>query len=294
MAFLCYGRGGRLAIAWAALLPAALLGLYLFLIAPRASRREAWPEGMLQCAYAHRGLHRGPSVPENSLAAFERAAQAGFGIELDVRLSRDGVLMVHHDDTLERTCGVKKRFADLDAQEIRSYPLFGSQERIPDFSQVLSCVAGRSPLIVELKSMGKRNGELARKTCALLESYPGPWCVESFDPRLLLWFRRHAPQAIRGQLAYDPRRSEAKKKGLLYWAGANLLTNFLSRPDFIAYGQETDGNPSFQITKKLFRPVTAAWTVSTPETYQRLRRQYDLQIFEGFVPTDGRFHSKRS
>ena len=257
--------------------------LYLFLIAPRSPRRGQWPAGLLQRDYAHRGLYGG-TVPENSLPAFNRAAQRGYGIELDVQLTLDGEVVVHHDPTLLRTCDVNRRIADMNLGEIRSYPLGDSGETIPTFQEVLECVHGRAPLIVELKTSGRRNEELARKTFEQLRADGGDYCVESFDPRLTRWFRKNAPEVIRGQLAYDPRLGGPPGHGILYWCGANLLMNCVSRPDFVAYCHETDRNLSFRVLRRVFRPVLVAWTVQDQTTCQRLRGQYDLQIFEGFEP----------
>ena len=259
------------------------LAFYLFLIAPRFPRRAQWPAAFFRYDFAHRGLH-GDGIPENSLAAFDLAAEKGYGIELDVRLAKDGGLVVHHDPTLKRTCGVDRGISEMSVGEISGYPLGNSKEHIPSFQEALDCVRGRVPLIVELKTAGKRNAELAQKTYALLRAYGGDWIVESFDPRLMRWFRKHAPQAIRGQLAYDPRLGGPPGKGSLYWLGANLLMNWISRPDFVAYCHETDRNLSFRIVRKVFHPVLAAWTVRSAEQYQRLQGRYDIQIFEGFEP----------
>ena len=257
--------------------------LYLFLTAPRRPRREKWPLHFFQYDFAHRGLYGG-TVPENSLRAFDLAAGRGYGIELDVQLSRDGQLIVFHDATLSRMCGDERRINDLTGEELKRYRLGGSDETIPTFDEALACVQGRTPLIIELKTAGKRNAELARKTHERLKSYRGGWAVESFDPRLMRWFRKNAPQVIRGQLAYDPRLGGPSAKCLRFRLLANLLMNWLSRPDFIAYCHETDKNPSFQFIHKLFHPVLVAWTVRSHDTYRQLQDRYDLQIFEGFEP----------
>ena len=260
------------------------LALYLFLTAPRFPRRKQWPDGFFQRDFAHRGLH-GAAVPENSLSAFELAARKGYGIELDVQMTSDGELVVHHDGSLLRTCGADRKISEMTAGEIKGYALFDTGETIPLFQEALDLVHGRVPLIVELKTAGKRNEAFAQETYQALRRYGGDWVVESFDPRLMRWFRKNAPEAIRGQLAYDPRLGGPPGKGIMFWCLANLLMNFLSRPDFIAYCHETDRNLSFRVIRKLFRPALAAWTVRDADTYQRLRKRYDLQIFEGFEPS---------
>ncbi|MBR3018628.1 MAG: glycerophosphodiester phosphodiesterase [Clostridia bacterium] len=259
------------------------LAFYLFLIAPRRQRRQQWPDGFFQHDFAHRGLYGG-SVPENSLTAFQLAVNKGYGIELDVQLTADGELAVHHDASLLRTCGVDRKISEMTAGEIRRYPLGENGESVPFFQEVLELVHGQAPLIVELKTAGRRNPELARKAYETLRRYGGNWVVESFDPRLMRWFRKNAPQVIRGQLAYDPRLGGPPGDGKKYVFLADLLMNFISRPDFVAYCHETDSNLSFRLLRRLFRPVLAAWTVQDTDTCQRLRSQYDQQIFEGFEP----------
>ena len=155
--------------------------------------------------YAHRGLHsRDKSVPENSLTAFRLAAEAGYGIELDIQLSKDGQVVVFHDDTLDRVCGVHGRVDAFTLEELRGMRLCGTDERIPLLTEVFAVVAGRSPFIIELKT-GPRNAELCEKGLALMRAYDGPYCVESFDPRIVGWFKKHAPDLLRGQLAGPPK-----------------------------------------------------------------------------------------
>ena len=139
--------------------------------------------------YAHRGLHHKPEVPENSLAAFRLAAQLGFGAELDVHLMADGRLAVIHDATLERMCGVPGRVADWTAAELSALRLGDTEERVPFLEEVLPLFAGRAPLIVELKTDWRSAAELARRTVECLDRFSIDYCVESFDPRPLLWLR---------------------------------------------------------------------------------------------------------
>ncbi len=259
---------------------AALVLLYLFFIAPAIRRKSppAWFRGY----FAHRGLHGG-SVPENSLQAFRLAAEKGYGIELDVQLTRDGRLAVHHDPSLLRTCGQDRLISRMTLREIQSFPLGNTGGTVPSLEEALSAVDGRVPLIVEIKTAGARNAELAQKADRLLRAYGGPYCVESFDPRVLRWFRKHAPEVFRGQLAFDP-AARREKRGALVRLGAHLLMNCLSRPDFVAYDHETDRNFSFRMMRCLFHPPLAAWTVRSEARAAALKGRYDVQIFEGFLP----------
>ena len=111
-----------------------------------------------------------------------------------------------------------------------------------------------------------------------------PGTVESFDPRMVRWFRKHAPHVIRGQLAFDAKRAGDKMAKGWYALGGYLLMNCMSRPNFVAYRYDTDGNISFRIMSKLFHPTLIAWTVHCDQDFQRLKNRYDFQIFEGFEP----------
>jgi glycerophosphoryl diester phosphodiesterase len=156
-------------------------------------------------------------------------------MELDVQLSKDGRVVVFHDDTLNRVCGVDARVDALTFEQLRQLRLCGSDQTIPLFSEVLDMVAGRGPLIVELKS-GPRNRELCEKTLLLLEGYEGEYCIESFDPNIVGWFRVHAPHILRGQLATPPRLLWSNGiRALRSLIFGNLLADVISRPQFIAY-----------------------------------------------------------
>ena len=217
------------------LIPGTFFLFFLFLIAPghAGKAKKAIFQGR---NIAHRGLFSpDQSVPENSLEAFRLAVESGYGIELDVQLSRDGQVVVFHDDTLERVCGRKARVDELDYEELKDLPLCGSEQRMPLFSEVLALVDGREPMIVELKN-GRRNRELCEKTLALLTSYAGDYCIESFHPLIVAWFRFHAPKILRGQLAQQKELYlESGMNGAEARILAGTLLNFAARPQFIAY-----------------------------------------------------------
>ena len=214
---------------------AAAVALPVLLSAPgRVGKEQKAP--FLGWNFAHRGLHRADkSVPENSLEAFRLAGEAGYGAELDVQLSKDGQVVVFHDDTLDRVCSVHGRVDAFPYEQLRQMSLCGTEQHIPLFSQVLEVFGGRGPLLVELKT-GPRNRELCEKTLALLEGYRGEVCIESFDPRIVAWFRRHAPQLLRGQLAapMEEYTKDGRGKAQAFLLSRCLL-NCLARPQFIAY-----------------------------------------------------------
>ena len=213
---------------------AVIAGGLVFLVAPgKISRKQKKP--FMHRNFAHRGLHkRDKSIPENSLKAFDLAASKGYGMELDVQLSKDGQVVVFHDDTLNRVCGVDSRVDEKNYDELKKLSLCGTRETIPLFSEVLKTVRGRGPLIVELKN-GRSNKELCEKTYALLRDYTGEYCIESFNPFIVRWFRRNAPQIVRGQLANPPKDYNGEVNPVTAFLLGNVLLNFLSRPQFIAY-----------------------------------------------------------
>lgn len=212
----------------------ALCSLTIFLIAPgKASKRMKAP--FYGRNIAHRGLHKeDQSIPENSLTAFRLAADNGYGIELDVQLTADNEVVVFHDSSLDRICGLEGKLSDLSWGELRSLRLCGTGERIPLLSEVFEAVGQRVPVIVELKR-GPRSELLCKKTLAILDRYRATVCIESFDPFIVRWFRKNAPDILRGQLS-SQREDLADSTGKLgAFCLSNLLSNFLCRPHFIAY-----------------------------------------------------------
>ena len=250
----------------------------IYAVAPgHASRRQkAIFRGV---NYAHRGLHtRDKSVPENSLPAFQRAAREGYGIELDVQLSKDGQVVVFHDDTLDRVCGVHARVDELSWSELSELRLCKTEERIPLFSEVLASIKGCEALIVELKN-GPRNRELCEKTHALLTDYHGNVCIESFNPLIVMWFRFHAPDLVRGQLATSLKDyADDGIHGLTAFILHNTLLNVLARPQFIAYriGYRP---PLVRLCTRL-GALNIGWTSHEP----RNEKGRDAVIFEFYRP----------
>ena len=184
--------------------------------------------------YAHRGFHGEEGIPENSMAAFKKAKGAGYGIELDVQLTKDGVMVVHHDYDLKRTCGVNKKITDLTYRELCRYRLMGTRERIPRFVEVLREVDGKVPLLVELK-METCNRKLCKKVAKALDQYKGLYCMECFHPYALYWFKKNRPEVIRGQLSEQFLKEKEEgtfTRKIGYFIVKNLLTNFITKPDF--------------------------------------------------------------
>lgn len=254
--------------------------LYLAAITPRLFHR---PERMPKVYYAHRGLHDNEGdAPENTLAAFQKAVDRGYGIELDVQVTGDGQVVVAHDFNLERICGVNRDIDTITYAELQRYPIFGSKETVPLFADVLKLVDGRVPLIVELKYKNSRSlvCELADR---LLRRYQGIYCVESFHPAALLWYRLNRPEVCRGQLSSNFPKHDGQRMPVHY-AMRHLLTNFATAPDFIAYDCRDKNAVSLMLCRNLYGCPAVAWTVKSAEQLKECQDSFDYFIFEGFEP----------
>ncbi len=275
------------------IIAAALVFAALFMTAPSLSparrRRLAPFEATL---IAHRGLFdNGSDAPENTLPAIRAAAEAGFGLEIDVRLTKDGRLVVAHDPDLRRIAGSKRRISDMTADELASASVFGSGQGVPLFSDAMAA-AGRAPLIVEIKAEGlARERAVCRAAARLLAAYPGSCCVQAFSPTALLWFRLHRPDMLRGQLSmnyFTPARRK-KKSGRPGAVGGfmlgSLLFNFISRPDYVAYDFRDRKTPALWLQRRLYKTALAAWTLkSRPQLAEAAESGFDILIFDGFDP----------
>lgn len=235
-------------------------------------------------AYAHRGLH-GDGAPENSMEAFRRALECGYGIELDVHLMKDGKLAVIHDSSLLRTAGVDIPIEDLTAEDLPNYRLEGTDERIPLYSEVLELYAGKAPIILELKPVGSNVAALTEAACKMMDSYQGAYCMESFDPRCIHWLKKHRPDIIRGQLAENYfAGTKAKIPAYLKLVLANHMLNFMTKPDFIAYRYSDRNLWTTKLCRSLWNPESVSWTLKTQEEYDTAVKEGWLPIFEGFRP----------
>ena len=256
-----------------------LFALYLFLIFPNMPKRDI--KHLQGYDYAHRGLWN-DKLPENSMAAFRNAVEHGFGMEMDVHLTKDDQLVIFHDDSLKRMCGVDKPICECTLAELQQYRLKGTEEGIPTFDEFLNMVNGRVPLIIEIKP-DKRISELCQHVHARLQQYQGPYCIESFHPLAVQWFRKNAPEIIRGQLANGLYGAAPEDRTWLYRGLASLIQNVVGRPDFVAYEHTTDRNLPM-ILMRIIKPHLVCWTVRSQHDMDVVRRRYDLQIFEGFIP----------
>lgn len=257
-----------------------LVLIFLFLIAPAKHKNEI-VEKLATGIYAHRGLHDLElGVPENSLAAIQRALDHGYGSEFDVHLAADGSMVVIHDDDVHRVTGGTGKVSEMTREQIDQLCLHGTEEKIPSLQDVLDLVNGKAPLVVELKADGNNAAALCEGAFALLDQYKGIYVIESFDPRVLAWVRKHRPEVGRGQLA-----TAAGPNPMLAFLLKNLLLNVLGRPHFISYEYDKMARvPSNWICWKFFGCRMYVWTVPTQREQERFSRKEVSSIFEGYVP----------
>ena len=273
----------------AALVVSVTIILWMMWPARPSSGMRALLEG---AKFAHRGLFdNGTEAPENSLKAFVAAVEKGYGIELDIHLASDGEIVVFHDDTLERMCGVRKPIETLSLAEIKALRLLGTGEQIPSFPELLALVDGRVPLLVEFKTGLPGSSDvtpLCEKAARLLDGYGGTYLIESFDANVLAWFRKNRPAVMRGQLAlgfatYERALGKKGAEAIPRYRRrmlSRLQYNYKSRPHFISYRFQ-DAGPALRLCRALGAMVSV-WTVKTPEDSARLLDEYDAIIFEGF------------
>ena len=261
-----------------------LLALFLmFLLSTMGRRGHARLSALQKHVYAHRGLH-GENVPENSLEAFRRAKEAGYGVELDVHLLKDGNLAVFHDTDLERMTGKPGKITDLTTEELSNYCLGGTAYTIPTFREVLDLFDGSVPVIVELKAQGNC-AELCEKTCSMLDTYSGDFCLESFDPRCVRWLRQNRPDFIRGQLTENYLVNRNVKLPLIVrFVMRHQLLNFLTMPDFVAYRYSDRKTISNVLCRKFWGVQGVVWTIQTREELDTATQEGWISIFEGFRP----------
>ncbi|MEE1296838.1 MAG: glycerophosphodiester phosphodiesterase family protein [Bifidobacterium sp.] len=333
---------------------AVAAGAGLFAVMPRSfgNKRRNYVPTLPDVMYAHRGLHDagsglsqqyagesgeyvalarrmamqagygtpdevGPIAPENSIAAFAAAAEAGYGIELDVQLTLDEQVVVIHDADLLRVAGDPRKVADLTYDELVRIPLFptaapgaetspllpgatdddpaavttpdkapdGYYQHVPLLSDVLRVVDGKVPIIVEFKfadmrSWDERDATLMTKAADLLGAYQGLYVVESFNPAAMNWYKENHPDVARGQLAEDAAFGSANP---VVWGAGKLIFNWMSRPDFVAYDYRNGSSKALRLVREM-GALAVAWTVRSGQEYDQALPYFDRFVFEAYVP----------
>jgi len=234
--------------------------------------------------YAHRGLYNNDAgVPENTLPAFQRAVEYGFGAELDVHLTADKQLVVVHDSDLRRLCGKELIVEDLTMSQLRECPILGTAETPPLFEDVLKVFEGKTPLIVEIKTYRKNHAEVTPAVCAMLDRYNARYCIESFDPFCVGWLKKNRPEICRGQLS-ENFGSKKEFSPILRYMLTNLMFGWLNCPDFIAYKFADRSLGAVDRCRKKYGVQEVSWTLRTPEDLNKAEAIGSIPIFERFIP----------
>lgn len=250
---------------------------------PEVSRKERMKEYEKQYI-AHRGFHdNATACPENTMGAFNNAVEHGYGIEMDVQLTKDKIAVVVHDYDLLRIAGVDKKVSDCTYEELKKYPIFQTKETVPAFKDVLRRIEGRVPLIIELK-VERKFRETCEAVARCLDYYHGTYCIESFSPLALWWYKHHRPGVIRGQLATNQRREGLKTPWYIDGILTNCLLNGFSKPDFIAYNCRFSNTFPVAVLRKFYKCKLAAWTIKSQQELEKHKKIFDVFIFDSFSP----------
>lgn len=262
-----------------------LVVLYMLAIMPRMIKKPLRAP-LMGVLYAHRGLHDNKSdAPENSMPAFQKAVEAGYGIELDVQLTKDRVPVVFHDFTLDRMCGVSGKVADYTFEELQKLHLLQTEQKIPKFEDFLKLVEGKVPFILELK-VEMKDIDVCSKVSEMMKQYKGIYCIESFNPLVLRWYRKYDKGVIRGQLSDVFVKESKNAKAILHWTLENLIWNFITKPDFIAYNHHHYRKLSRCICRYIYGNLAVAWTIRSQEELNARKKDFDLFIFDSFIPKE--------
>ena len=270
--------GGKIALIVIGCIIVVLLGATVFLKMPGPSTR-AQLEPFMKQPIAHRGYFDNDSAaPENSLAAFQRAIDHGYAIELDTQLSADGTVVVLHDKSLLRSSGVDRNVQDMTDAELASCTLFNSSEKVPTFAEALKLINGQVPLLVEIKGeAGDDVAAISKATAEALDKYDGIYVVQSFNPFALQWFKENRPDVPRGLLSKDFIADGEGQSIVNRAALTSMLTNVAARPNFISYELKSDGQLTFEAMQHLSDLPCFAWTLDKAKA-----AGFDGFIFDSF------------
>lgn len=245
------------------------------------------PDWLTARPVAHRGLHDAArGIIENMPAAAEAAVAGRFSIECDIQLSADGEAMVHHDDMLGRLTEGSGALLDKTSAELKAVKFKNTPERMMSLGDLCALVAGRVPLVIEVKSHFDGDHRLVKRMAEVLASYSGPAVGMSFDPDQVLALRETMPLRPRGIVAqrdyddeYWKKLTPGQRRSMRH-----LRHAFHTRPHFVAFSVNQLPAPAPWISRNLFGLPLLTWTVRTPEQRERAARYADQMIFEGFVP----------
>lgn len=233
---------------------------------------------------AHRGYHGAPDAPENSMRAFELAIENGFSIELDIHLSKEKVPVVFHDEFLERLTGSGGKISNYTLPSLKELKLNNTDQKIPTLAEVLDFVAGRTPLVIEIKC-NDHNGEIEAEAMKLLIHYKGEYALQSFNPLTLKWLREHYPTLTLGLLVTNDLK-KSKLNFLKKFAVRYMTFIPVIRPDYIGLDYRSFSLIQYFIIKKLTLAKIIFWTIDSESLYRESYELCDNIIFEKFNPLE--------
>ena len=245
------------------------------------------PDWLTARPVAHRGLHDASrGIIENMPGAAQAAVDGNFSIECDIQLTSDGEAMVHHDDALGRLTEGFGALLTKTTTELRAVKFRDTPERMMSLGDLCALVAGRVPLVIEVKSHFDGDRRLVARMAQVLSAYSGPAAGMSFDPDQVLALRELMPELPRGIIAqrdydddYWKKLTPEQRQGMLH-----LRHAFRTRPHFVAFWVDQLPAPAPWIARNVFGLPLLTWTVRTPEQRERAARYADQMIFEGFRP----------
>ena len=242
--------------------------------------------------FAAGGLHNiRNGIPENTLAAFDKAAEQGYGVLIDVRLTRDGEAVAFRDSLLRRMCGCEGTVENSMIDDLEELDVAGTDEHIPTLEEALACVDGRVPVVVRLHTAGKNSRSLCEKAAKDLDAYEGVFAVESSDVRILYWLRRHRERWIRGfrmsrQQVPGTVSSAGKsvRQKALQILGRNLLLNVFTAPDYLLVPKGVGKHPSLILCRLLYNIPVITGPVKDMDAYADVKASGGIVEFEGMEP----------
>lgn len=225
---------------------------------------------------AHRGLHKNKIIPENSMLAFKAAIEKNYAIEFDINITKDNQIVVFHDDDLNRLCNKKENIEDVSYDFLKDLNLYESNEKIPLLKELLDEVAGKIPLIIEIKKH-KNIGLLENILLEMLKEYKGEYFICSFEKDILLWLKKNKPKEIRG-LIFESLPIKFKK----YEKIAFLYKYFKSKADFISLEDKLIDSSIYDFCKKKELDILV-WTIKDKKSFQNIDKKVSAVIFENFI-----------
>lgn len=224
---------------------------------------------------SHRGIHDNKKIFENTLEAISIAVGKGYIIEIDIHLTKDNKLVVFHDYNTKRITKKNMIIEDSTYNDLNNQTII----HIPLLEEVLNLVDKKVPLILEIKQE-RKVGNLEQILMNILKNYQGEYAIQSFNPKVLYWFKKNYPTILRGQLSYQYKSKKIPK--LSKYLLKNMFFNFITKPNFISYKYDELSLP--KISKYKQKNITVlGWTITTKKDYNKYIKMYDNLICEKFI-----------